>query len=438
MKSTMTSARRATSAEGAGCVFYGAITPHDPETGELVLTADKFADAIKPARAGLMFFDFPEAPVLAQTWVVYRHLWRMLQERGLSLHNVVRQRLFIRDVRELPAIERIMDIVLGDSRPATSIVVMAAGGIHPDLHLQLDAVAALDVSGRVVIKDDLRRRYPAALRCGDFVFTSHICGVAGADAGKYANDGDLRLLATPRERTIYAQGLRTFANLERVLALAGAKLSDILKVNGWMGFPMREYGAAVLARRRFFDQTRQNMMASTGLAVGGTATPEALLSFDAIALVQTDRTARKEVQGAISTVASPYVAGAVKGGGLIFTSGEIPVLQPAGEVIATCAQLADDGRFLRFGHVEPESGMESRTWFVMRTLEAYLASFGASFAQVVHQTVFIKEPRLFPVLERIASLFYGCELPPTTIVPIAGTTPLPGAELEIEVIASAA
>jgi len=82
--------------------------------------------------------------------------------------------------------------------------------------------------------------------------------------------------------------------------------------------------------------------------------------------------------------------------------------------------------------------MESRTWFVMRTLEAYLASFGASFAQVVHQTVFIKEPRLFPVLERIASLFYGCELPPTTIVPIAGTTPLPGAELEIEVIASAA
>ena len=127
MKSTMTSARRATSAEGAGCVFYGAITPHDPETGELVLTADKFADAIKPARAGLMFFDFPEAPVLAQTWVIYRHLSRMLQERGLSLHNVVRQRLFIRDVRELPAIERIMDLVLGDSRPATSIVVMAAG-----------------------------------------------------------------------------------------------------------------------------------------------------------------------------------------------------------------------------------------------------------------------------------------------------------------------
>ena len=172
MKSPTTSARRATSAEGAGCVFYGAITPHDPETGELVLTADKFADAIKPARAGLMFFDFPEAPVLAQTWVIYRHLSRMLQERGLSLHNVVRQRLFIRDVRELPAIERIMDLVLGDSRPATSIVVMAAGGIHPDLHLQLDAVAALDVAGRIVIKDDLLRRYPAAVRCGDFVFTS--------------------------------------------------------------------------------------------------------------------------------------------------------------------------------------------------------------------------------------------------------------------------
>lgn len=431
------SPRQNTVAEGAGFLFFGAITPHDPETGQLVTSADRYADAIKSARAGLMFFDFPEAPVLAQTWIVYQHLARMLKERGLSLQHVVRQRLFIRDVRELPAIERVMDLVLGESRPATSIVVMAPGNIHPDLHLQLDAVAALDRTGSVAFNDDLLSRYPVAVRCGNFLFTSNISGVAGAGAAGAANEADFRLLATARERRIYEQGLRTFANLERVLGLAGAKFSDILKVNGWVSFPMREYGAAVLARRRFFNQTRQNMMASTGLAVGGTADPDALLAFDAIALLSADGKARKDVQGGVSTVASPYVAGAVKGGGLVFTSGEIPVLQPVGEVMATCAQLSDDGRLLRFGHIEPESGMESRAWFVFRTLEGYLASFGSSFARVVHQTVYIKDPRLFPILERIATLFYGCTLPPTTIVPIADTTPLPTAELEIEVVSSA-
>lgn len=430
-------ARRATVAAGAGCLFVGALTPHDPQTGELVISTEKYADALKPARAGFMFFDFPEAAVLAQTWVVYQHLTRVLKERGLTLRHVVRQRLFIRDIRELPAIERVMDLILGDTRPATSIVVMAPGNVHADLHLQLDAVAALDHADVAVFSDGSAARYPAAVRCGSLLFTSNVSGVAGADAAGIANEADLRLLATARERAIYAQGLRTFSNLERVLGLAGAKISDILKVNGWVNFPMREYGAAVLARRRFFDQTRQTMMASTGLAVGGTTEPDSLLAFDAIALLSADGAARKEVQSGVSTVGSPYVAGAVKGGGLIFTSGEIPVRQPAGEVISTCAQLRDAGRQLRFGHVEPESGMESRAWYVFRTLETYLASFGSSFAGVLHQTVFISNPQLFPILERIATLFYGSTLPPTTIVPITGTTPLPTAELEIEVVATA-
>jgi enamine deaminase RidA (YjgF/YER057c/UK114 family) len=418
-------------------MFVGAITPHDVESGSLVTSVAPYLDAVKSARAGLMFFDFPEAPVLAQTWVVYQRLAQILAERGLSLAHLVRQRVFIRDLRERPAIERVMDLVLGNERPATSMVVMAPEGIHPDLHIQIDAVAALDRTDRVTYNDKLLSRYPVAVRSGNLLFTSNISGVCGEDATSASDAADLRLLATGREKVIYDQGLRTFANLKRVLGLGGAEFSDILKVNGWIGFPMREYGAAVLARRRFFDKTRQNMMASTGLAVGGPAEQDALLCFDAVALVSAEGKLRKEVQGCVSTVASPYVAGAVKGGGLIFTSGEIPVRQPEGEVIATCAQLTDAGKHLRFGHVEPESGMESRAWFVFRTLEIYLASFNATFGHVVHQTVFIKHPHLFPVLESIAMLFYGSKLPPTTVVPIAGTTPLPTAELEIEVIATA-
>jgi enamine deaminase RidA (YjgF/YER057c/UK114 family) len=314
---------------------------------------------------------------------------------------------------------------------------METGDIDPALHVQLDAVAALDKASISMLADGGSHRYPAAARSGSFLFTSGI-SPRGVDAlSREADEADLRLLATDRERRIYAQGMRVFEGIERVLALAGARISDVLKVNGWTAFPMREYGAAVLARRRFFDRTQGCMMASTGLAVGGSADADALLTFDAIALVPKESAGPKEVRGPVSSVASPYVAGVVKGGGLLFTSGEIPVRQPMGEVIATCGQLDDAGRYLRFGHIECESGMESRAWFVYRTLEAYLTSFEASFSDVLHQTVFMKNPHLFPVLERIATLFYGRTLPPTTVVPISGTTPLPEAGLEIELIASA-
>ncbi len=430
--------RRSVVAEGGGFLFVGALTPHDPKTGRLVTATDGLVDAVKAARVGLMFFDVPEGTVIAQTWTIYQLLAHLVKERGLSLQHVVRQRLFIRDIRELPAIERVMDLALGDWRPATSIVVMPSGNIHPDLHIQLDAVVALDRTTVTTLKDGTSFPYPAAVRSGDILFTSSISGLTGPDISALASEDDVRLLRTAQEQRIYAEALRTFANLDGVLRLAGAQVSDLLKVNGWVSFSMREYGAAVLARRRFFNQTKQNMMACTGLTVGGTSDPDALLAFDAIALVPTAGRATKEVRGPASPIASPYVAGAVKGGGLLFTSGEIPVFVPAGEVVATCAQVLDDGRLLRFGHIEPESGMESRAWFVYRTLEAYLRAFDSSFTRVVHQTVFMKDPRQFPTLERIATMFCGNTLPPTTVVPIVDTTPFPTAEIEIELVATTA
>jgi enamine deaminase RidA (YjgF/YER057c/UK114 family) len=427
-------ARRHAYAKGGGFLFTGAITPHDAATGKLITNTGALPEAIKGTRAGLMFFDVPEYTVLAQTYAAYNTLAQLLADNGLSFRHLVRQRLFVRDIRTLPAIERVMDIVLGDKKPATTVIVVPERELNPELHVYIDAIANLGNEPARVIAAGAPSRYPGALVANNLVFTSSQNGLHGQTTQDNADDA--KFLATPRQRRIYRESLQTFANLAHVLEQAGSSIPNILKVNGWVDFPMRDYGATVLARRRYFDQTKKQMMASTGLAVGGTSDPEAIVAFDAIAVVDGLKQGGKDVSGIASPIASPYVAGAVKGGGLVFTSGEIPVLVPDGIVMDRCDRLPDEGRLIRLGHIEAESGMESRAWFTYRTLEAHLAALGASFKDVVHQTVFIEHPREFPILERVATMFFGATLPPTTIIPIADTTPFRPAELEIELIAT--
>jgi hypothetical protein len=45
-------------------------------------------------------------------------------------------------------------------------------------------------------------------------------------------------------------------------------------------------------------------------------------------------------------------------------------------------------------------------------------------------------PAEYPIVERMATLFFGSKLPPTTIVPIQGVSPFREALLEIEITAA--
>ncbi len=74
-------------------------------------------------------------------------------------------------------------------------------------------------------------------------------------------------------------------------------------------------------------------------------------------------------------------------------------------------------------------------WHVYNKLKEYLEACGASMDDVVHQSVYMVDTNEFPALERIAALFFGPKLPPTTLVPILGATPYRQATLEIEAIA---
>lgn len=125
----------------------------------------------------------------------------------------------------------------------------------------------------------------------------------------------------------------------------------------------------------------------------------------------------KQQPQVISTDRAPAAIGpysqAIKLGGLLFTSGQIP-LDASGQLV--------------------EGGIEEQTHQVFRNLEAVLAAAGAGFQDVVKTTVFMKDMNQFATVNGIYSSYFGDHKPARSTVEVAR---LPkDVFVEIEVIAS--
>jgi enamine deaminase RidA (YjgF/YER057c/UK114 family) len=238
--------------------------------------------------------------------------------------------------------------------------------------------------------------------------------------------------------------------MERLLRAADASLGDVVKVGGWLTFPMGGYGPLGEVRSRLL--TRHGLLPASGAVQVGRVSgeDEPLLSFEAIAFAPRGGSGSKDGPGAArgpdgahgpgaarrpgaahgpdakhgpdaeqrelppwpSGLAKPsplaaYYATAREAGGYVFTCGEIP------RVRAGARQQADD---------------------VYEQLGSHLGEHGASPSDVVHQTVFVRSREDIPVLKSAASAFCGARTP-TTFIPAADMGFRPGVDVEIELIA---
>jgi enamine deaminase RidA (YjgF/YER057c/UK114 family) len=437
---------RQASAEGGGLVFTGAITPHT-ESGRLARRLSDVSAEAAGAKVGSMLIDVRTERVLAQAWRVHERLVEVLAKHGSTAGDLLRQRIFLRDMRDVAVIERVMGSFQPDPWPPTSYVLMSGEGLHPEIDIQLDAVAVADgASGerRELIGTagpGAQARYAAAARARDLLFVANVAGL-NPDTGQVAErlselgpDGARfsgYRLTTEREERILVQTWLIFRRLEALLADQGASLSDVLQVNGWLSFGIRAYQPVIEVRNVLFGS--HGLPASTALGVGGVLLPHAELTFDAIALLPCGGGPIKE-ELPPSAIGSFYVD-AVGAAEFVFTCGEVPIDLAVPELIATCEQLPDrEGRSLADGVIHEENGAQVRAWYVLERLTDDLARFGATLDDVVQQTVYLRNVADYPAVERVALRAFGGKLPPTTLVPITDTSPFWGAGLEIDMIA---
>jgi enamine deaminase RidA (YjgF/YER057c/UK114 family) len=79
----------------------------------------------------------------AQTRLVFENLGKALRAAGAGWKDVVKLALFVVDVSELPAIRSVRDEFVDTAQPPTSTLVQVAGLFHPDVLIEVEAVAWL-------------------------------------------------------------------------------------------------------------------------------------------------------------------------------------------------------------------------------------------------------------------------------------------------------
>ncbi len=430
-------------------LFFGSQTPMDLETGKLIKGfKDLPEEAHRQLATGMLQTDVTEGRVLAQTWQIYQNLKSILTEQGSSLDNVVRQRFFLQNMRDLLSLEKVILAFMPRERPATTIIEATNAGVNKEIAVQADFIVLDPREGTkrsnisIADLDPLTAPYPLATRAGQFVFTSSLAGV-NPETGNLVNcfeelsQEEKEMTEppyTPKGEAAVAQHLAIFSHFRRILESQGAPLGSHIHQNGWLRIPMQEFGPTAKIRRKLFIG-QENRAASTALPVSGIRREDAAFEYEIIALIppKGPNEYRKETPMAVHPLCDFYLP-AVKAGPFVFTAGEVGIETSVPCFVNKFSDLQDEGRFLPYGRVHEEKSIMPEAWFVYQKLKSYLEAHDSSMENVVHQAVHMVNPADYPALERIATLFYGSKLPPTSLVPIVGTSPYPEAKLEIEVI----
>jgi 2-iminobutanoate/2-iminopropanoate deaminase len=357
---------------------------------------------------------------------------QQLAQRDLRLADLLRLRLFTADRANAADIEQALERLLPRREwPAITIVELPGGDGQAQA---LDAVAAPRAHEQRTAAGDrndnlpgamrgLNRRpeaasdrhnRPEAVRFGPWVFVGALTGSSST--------------GLPLGERIDLESRNLFARMERVLHAAGAELRDVVKVGGWLRFPMSEYEPLGKVRNELLEQCGL-FPASAAVQVGAIAgdraaldervqhpneeppggvehpNEEPLLAFEAIAFAPQEGLPR-----ARASPLAPYYATARRAGGYVFTCGEIPrqAAPVSRQVIDVCEQLVN-----------------------------HLCEHGASPADVVHQTLFVRRSEDVPAIEREMRAFLGPANTPTTVVPAADLGFRSGVDVEIELVAEA-
>jgi enamine deaminase RidA (YjgF/YER057c/UK114 family) len=78
----------------------------------------------------------------AQLRQVFANLATALAAAGASLGQVVKLTVYLTDRADLPVFRRVRDEVLPEGPPPASTLVYVAGLVHPDMRVEIEALAA--------------------------------------------------------------------------------------------------------------------------------------------------------------------------------------------------------------------------------------------------------------------------------------------------------
>lgn len=206
----------------------------------------------------------------------------LLAEAGSSLDEVCKLRVYIGDRAYREPVYQVLGRHLGDVHPCSTGLIMR-GFARPEILFEIDMAVALatgtphqrlrkfQTSEQYKDGQDLRCKFAMAVRAGERIY---LRGQTGSTLdGEFVGSGDAAVQAT-----------QAMANVQTLLAEAGAGLHDICKVTLYI--VDRAYREAVT--QAVGRALKGVFPAWTELIVDGLAHPRILVEIDVEAVVQAD------------------------------------------------------------------------------------------------------------------------------------------------------
>ena len=279
-----------------GYSFYAGVVGAHPESGVIVRGAGELEDPDWPRPGGGLAERLLLEPISAQTYTIYKLVRAMLEEHGTGLERVLRLNVYLRDMAGLPEAERIAGHFLQSAAPAGTVIGVESLARN-DFLIEIEAITC--DRGTVRRAPDLPAvprwgRYASAVRGGDLVLVSGLCGydpVAGrmamrpADLGKTAAERVTRTLAGREARSHgeLAAAVQTQSVLEQlalVLKSLDSDLPSLLKLTVYL----RDMADFPLVRGVLAAALGDDPPAITVLAAGDLPFAEARVQIEAVAV----------------------------------------------------------------------------------------------------------------------------------------------------------
>lgn len=435
-------------------LFLSAQMPVDLETGELI----RYPWELPPEGndrivTGWEFFDARHGPIRAQTWMLYNNLSKILAQQGSSLKDIVRQRIYLRDVADTGAMEDIILSFFPEDKPATMILGVANHGVSSDIRIQVEIIALIPQANgirkeAVYIPElaSVTTPYPQAVKVGQFLFVSGILGIdpeTGLVGTKLKHLGaDIKEVQTGHRQTdstaeaMKVQFWLTNKLLDRIIKSQGGNgLKDILRKNQFFRRGMKEVADRYPLRAKLF-KSREESPAITVFGIQNLSpVEEAMIVTDAVAVLPGEF--RKEVNVVPDRTVGLYPMW-TKAGPFWFVSGELGLNYGKHQAICSFSDLPDTGRFLaQVCFHDGNATAMAQAWRIYQSLDRMMHEAGSDLSKVLQQSIYIRNVQDYLAVERVASLVYQGRIPPTTLVPVNDIGPYETLRMEIETISLA-
>jgi enamine deaminase RidA (YjgF/YER057c/UK114 family) len=276
--------------------FYAGVVGAHPESGVIVYGAKELEDRDWPRPAGALAERLLLEPISAQTYTIYKLMRAMLEEHGGGLGQVMRINMYLRNMSELPEVERVAGHFFREQAPAGTVIGVESLA-RRDFFIEIEAIT-YDRGALRAAPADTRvaswGRYANAIRGGDLVFTSGLLGCDAGSNGMVQRSSDLSSGAAQRVRTAIrgldvqthgqlaaaAQTQSIVDQLGIVLKSVDSDLRSLLKVTVYL----RDMADFPFIRNVLLASIADDPPAITALAVHDLPLRDARLQIEAVAV----------------------------------------------------------------------------------------------------------------------------------------------------------